>query len=979
MALGFIRGLRLPLVLALTSLSGCYSDTAPPGTVDTVTVTPSMSGMVNVVSDGSRTVSLTFNSNDGRLITHLAVTGLSTLPAQWSGPATFTCSEVFTGSGCVLNLTYAPTAIGSGTVTLSYGYSDNAGTVGTGSIQIPYASSSNNNIVATAAPPGQINAIVGAGTQTVNVTFTTDDGNPASALALTTALSSLPEGWSSSASSFGCSTVATGSGCLLALSYAPSVVGSGTLTLNYNYVDNAGTAKTGSINMAYASTSNNNVVATAAPPGQINAVVGAGSQAVNVTFTTDDGNPATGLALTTALGTLPSGWSSTASSFNCASVSTGSGCLLTLSYAPSLVGSGTLTLSYGYTDNAGTSKTGSLNMTYASTSNNNVVGTAAPAGQINAVVGAGSQAVNVTFTTDDGNPASTLTLTTDLTTLPSGWSSTASSFSCASVSTGSGCLLSLSYAPSVVGSGTVTLHYTYTDNAGVAKTGSVNIAYASTSNNNVVGTASPSGQINAVLGAGTQAVSVIFTTDDGNPATGLALTTALSALPGGWSSTDSSFTCSSVSTGTGCQLPLTYAPTLVGSGTVTLHYSYTDNAGVAKTGSVNIPYAATANDNVVGTPSPSSVNIYVNNTQAVGVTFTTDDGNTATGLSITTDLTSLPSGWSSTASSFSCSSVSTGSSCLLSLNYAPTLAASGTLVLNDSYTDNAGVVKTGSVSVPYVATVAPPRLYIGQFTGAAVSSCAINGSNGTLSTCAATSSGSASPSGMAFNGNYVYTTDYENELVYVCTVATNGSLSNCSNTSATTGYVFFNPWALAVQGNYLYVTASYTPGSHLSYCLMGGDGSLSGCTTTSGLVGTVGIAIDASHAYLSTFSGNVNVCTVNPNGSLTACATTGSGFNSPDGITLSGGYAYVANNGNNTVSVCAINGTTGALSACTASSIGSAAPDDVAINGSYAYVSDRNGYNIYVCTVSGTNGTLSGCTISDGGASFHWPEQIAIH
>jgi hypothetical protein len=219
----------------------------------------------------------------------------------------------------------------------------------------------------------------------------------------------------------------------------------------------------------------------------------------------------------------------------------------------------------------------------------------------------------------------------------------------------------------------------------------------------VVATASPTGQINAVVGGGTQAVSVTFTTDDGQPATALQLTSSLSALPAGWSSTATSFTCSSLSSGNGCQLPLTYAPTAAGGGTLTLSYAYQNDAGVAKTGSLNIAYRATTNDNVVGTPSPNPVAVITGSSTPVNVTFTTDDGNLASNLSVTSGLASLPSGWSSTSSNFACSNVSTGTGCQLSLTYAPTAVGSGTVSLTYSYNNDSGTVKSGSVSIPYTA------------------------------------------------------------------------------------------------------------------------------------------------------------------------------------------------------------------------------------------------------------------------------------
>ena len=125
----------------------------------------------------------------------------------------------------------------------------------------------------------------------------------------------------------------------------------------------------------------------------------------------------------------------------------------------------------------------------------------------------------------------------------------------------------------------------------------------------MIATASPTGQINAAVKSGGQAVAVTFVTDDGKAATDLNITSGLSALPAGWTSAAPAFSCASVSTGNGCQLRLTYAPAALGSGTLTLGYSYTDDAGTAQTGTFNLAYAATTNDNVVATPSPSGQSV----------------------------------------------------------------------------------------------------------------------------------------------------------------------------------------------------------------------------------------------------------------------------------------------------------------------------------------------------------------------------------
>ncbi len=561
---------------------------------------------------------------------------------------------------------------------------------------------SNDAVVATSQAAGTVSVAVGAA-RTIGISFNSNDGNPISGFGVSGTLATLPAGWSGPAN-FVCATVNAGSGCVLYLTYAPVAADSGALTVNYVFVNNATMPNTsGSITIPYVSTVANNVVAAASPAGEINAVAGAGSQAVSVNFTTDDGNAATQLMLATDLSALPAGWSSSASSFSCAIVSTGNGCQLLLNFAPTAAGRGTLTLNYGYVDGSGASQTGALNIRYAAASRGTVIATTSPASEIDAIEKTGGQAVTLTFTTDDGKPASRLYMASG-TTLPAGWSGAAKNFTCGSVSTGSGCQLHLTYAPTALGSGTLILGYGYTDSAGMAEMGSVNLAYAATTNDNAVATAAPTGQINAVVGQGAQTVSVTFTTDDGREATALGLTTDLGSLPPGWSSAAPSFACAGFSVGNGCVLTLTYAPPAAASGTLPLNFAYLNNAGESKTVTVNIPYRATTNDNIVGTPSVTPVTTVVGNSTPLTVTFTTDDGNPASGLTLTSDLATLPAGWSSPSGSFACAAVSVGTGCQLTLTYAPTVVDSGTLSLTYDYADDSGTSKSATVSIPYTAT-----------------------------------------------------------------------------------------------------------------------------------------------------------------------------------------------------------------------------------------------------------------------------------
>ena len=565
------------------------------GSSDSVIATASVGGTVSVAVGARQTISITFTSSDGNAISGFGISGnLTALPAGWSGPGSLSCASVSTGSGCVLNLVYAPSAVGTGTLTINYVYVDNASVPNTlGSLTIAYAATADNNVIAAASPTGEVDAVMGAGSQSVIVSFTTDDGNSATNLLLTTALSALPTGWSSSAASFSCAIVSDGSGCQLPLTFAPAAAGRGTLTLDYSFTDNAGNPGSGTLNIPYATTAQNNVVATASPAGEINAIEKTGSRPVAVTFTTDDGKAASRLYVTSSLAALPAGWKSASPSFSCAGLGTGNGCQLHLTYAPAALTSGTLILDYAFTNAAGIAGTGSLNLNYAATTNDNAIATASPTGQINDVAPSGTQAVSVTFTTDDGRPATALQLTSDLTMLPAGWSSAATTFACSG--SGSGCQLPLTYAPATAGSGTLVLSYTYINNAGQSKLGSVNIAYRATTDDVIVWSAIPAAPVVSISSGMPAAVAITFDTDDGNPASGFSITSDLTMLPIGWTSSSASFTCATVSTGSGCQLALTYAPTLVTSGTpsLNLNYSYNDNSGTAKTGSLSILYSAT--------------------------------------------------------------------------------------------------------------------------------------------------------------------------------------------------------------------------------------------------------------------------------------------------------------------------------------------------------------------------------------------------
>jgi hypothetical protein len=337
------------------------------GTHDAVVATP-QSNLVSVVVGAKQNVSITFTSSDGRTITGLALSSASgvTLPAGWSGPTTFGCAALSTGSGCVLNLTFAPTLYETPqSLTLDYVYVDNSTEPQVnGSVTLAYQATTNDNVVASPSVVGQVNATVNSGSQTMTATFTTDDGHPASALSVTSDPSMLPAGWVAP-SPASCATVSGETACQLAWVYSPTAPGNGTITIDYSYNDDSGTPKTASFNVPYAATANDNVVPSTVGP--IAAAVGT-SQVVTVVFTTDDGFQATNLVMDlSTLSTAFPGWTDAAGSFACSTISTGNACTLNLTFAPTFVSSGTLSLPYTYADNAGTTKPGTLSFEYTGT------------------------------------------------------------------------------------------------------------------------------------------------------------------------------------------------------------------------------------------------------------------------------------------------------------------------------------------------------------------------------------------------------------------------------------------------------------------------------------------------------------------------------------------------------------------------------------------------------------------------------------
>jgi hypothetical protein len=623
---------------------------------------------------------------------------------------------------------------------------------------------------------------------------------------------------------------------------------------------------------------------------------------------------------------------------------------------------------------------------------NAVVATVDPAEPISATVGE-SRAVRVTFTTDDGRPAAGLSITSGLSPLPAGWTSTSSSLSCGTVAIGSTCQLDLSYAPTAATpSANLTLGYSYTDASGAVKSADVNIAYSSTAapaSNTVLATVDPAGPINVVVGQ-SRGVRLAFTTNDGNAATNLNITSGLSPLPAGWTSASPSLSCSTVTTtGSGCQLDLSYAPAAAtSSANLTLGYSYTDASGAVKSADVNIAYSSTvapAVNTVLATVDPAGpISVAVGQSRAVRLTFTTDDGNAATNLSITSGLSALPAGWTSASPSLSCSTVTTGSTCQLDLSYAPAAVTPSTnLTLGYSYVDSSGAVRTAGANITYSSALAP-TVYIANALSNTVTRCTIV-AGGLLSDCRdAGATGFSNLLSIAIKGSTAYLASYGatagSGQVVRCAISTDdGSLSNCTNAGVSGSS---SPKGVDVNGSFLYVSDA---SDNVFRCDIAADtGALSGCVNSgaAALASPENTLISGSWAYVVGQNNRITRCAHDATtGQLSACNvdTTVSGLNSPAGGAIKGSTLYIVNNGAYNVIQCTISASDGSLSQCGDAGGVSGVPGlvQIAIDGSTAYLLNGGTHSVTRCTIDATTGSLTLCANANA-TGLSMPQGIAI-
>jgi len=659
---------------------------------------------------------------------------------------------------------------------------------------------------------------------------------------------------------------------------------------------------------------------------------------------------------------------------------------------------------------------------------NTVIAAATPAGTVKTLVGT-QQNVVLTFTTDDQLPASGMSITAGLNALPINWTGPAS-LSCQNVSTGSGCQLTLAYAPTAPSSGTLSLQYAYVSSKAVAKTGSITVNYAATTHNVVNTTVAIGGSlqtppVSATIGH-PRAVTVTFNTNDINTASALSIgSAALSPLPAGWTTSSAvPFTCAAVAaTGTSCQLALTFNPSAVGSGTLALPYSYTDSAGSSMTGNVSFGYVATLDNNVVVTVAPAgSLAVSTYTTTPVTVDFTTDDGQPATGLSITSGLP-LPAGaagWTNSPAFASCSSFSVSGTCTMALSYAPTAAGNGTLTFNYQYTSMPGsgggtsTTKTGSFQIPYSAIVG--HLFVadggaanGVTTGGnQIARCALDPTSGSLSGCAIEYGPvpNLDPRSIVFSGGYGYVSSHGLSQILACAVnPADATLtaSSCASVGPTGGPgVIASPSGLTVVGSSIYVANGGA--ANVLVCPLNGGGALS-CVQAATFSASAlaagaafqeptGVAVAGNMAYIvdryfdgsppanmpgHTATGSIIVCGyTSSSGALSNCAPASTKLPHPNPLTVTlVGSTILYVGAPSGTSICLLDGA-GNLTSCSSTgpydAVGGTGTDyGISFANGFGYIGDNSGSkSVLVCPAYASS--VSGACVQSTGTGIVSPE-----
>jgi hypothetical protein len=135
-----------------------------------------------------------------------------------------------------------------------------------------------------------------------------------------------------------------------------------------------------------------------------------------------------------------------------------------------------------------------------------------------------------------------------------------------------------------------------------------------------------------------------------------------------------------------------------------------------------------------------------------------------------------------------------------------------------------------------------------------------------------------SPDGALAYGAYTNSADGTHGID-VCSVAPDGTLSNCVTTGANTGN---SALVEKISSNHLY---AFNATGGLDVCPINSDGSLGTCQNTAVTEHPLGLELTSRFAYLTTGGSTIRRCTLNADGTMGACVDlTDPSFNGTRGI-----------------------------------------------------------------------------------------------
>ncbi len=583
-------------------------------------------------------------------------------------------TSVAQGANCTISVTFTPSTLNSESAQVVI--SDNA----SGSPQSVSLTGAGNGPGVSFSPSSYAfspSQTVGAASAVENITLT-NSGN-ANLTGISVGITGTNSGDFAQTNTCGSNgTLAPNATCTISVTFTPSAVGARSASVSVT--DNAagspqtvplsGTGVSGQISL-----SPSNLTFPSTP-------IGSTSSAQTVTVTNTGTGSFTITSSSPPAGADPGDFAETSTCSG--TLAAGSSCTITVTFTPAAAGTRTATISIN-DSLSGSPQTISLTGTGGAPVVNLTVSSLTFPSQ---TLGTTSAAQTVTLTNQGNAPLAISSIA------PTGGNSGdfAETNTCgSSVAVGSSCTMSVTFAPTGTGTRTTTLEIT--DNNNDVANSQQSVALTGTGTGPLVGLSVSSLSFASQAVASTSAAQTVTLTNSGNAALGISGIAPTGTNPGDFAETN---TCgSSVAASATCTISVTFTPTAPGSRSATL--SITDNAttspqtvslsgtGTAPTAGVS-PASLTFSSQTLGTTS-SAQTVSLSNT-----------GNASLSLS---SIGFTGSNANAFAQTNNCgSSVGAGSSCTISVTFAPQVSGSlsASLVVTDNSNNATGSTQSVTLS-----------------------------------------------------------------------------------------------------------------------------------------------------------------------------------------------------------------------------------------------------------------------------------------